>query len=57
MGRILPLEKTMDDFTGEMFADFDAYQARVENAAIPYEEADQNESYDREREDFLADQD
>ena len=47
----------MDNFTGEMFADFDAYQARVENATIPYEEADQNESYDREREDFLADQD
>ena len=47
----------MDNFTGEMFADFEAYQSRVENTAIPYEEADQNESYDREREDFLADQD
>ena len=52
VGRILALEKTMDNFTGEMFADFNAYQARVENTAIPYAEAD-----DGEKEDFLADYD
>ena len=30
----------MDNFTGEMFADFDAYQARMENEAMPYEDCD-----------------
>jgi hypothetical protein len=28
----------MDNFTCEMFADFDVYQARMENEAIPYED-------------------
>jgi len=34
----------MDNFTAEMFADFDAYQDRMENTAIPYEESEEAEA-------------
>jgi len=30
----------MDNFTGEMFADFDAYQSRMECESLSYEDCD-----------------
>lgn len=52
----------MDNFTAEMFADFDAYQARMENEALPYEDCEtwdpimgDSEEWPETDDDFAAD--